>query len=187
MVKNRTPPASTLRNPVLRATKVHFFYVLAYAVFVLEYDAWKLITPEALLDRWSMVTVMLVVTTLCWYAARQKITNSNYYRAILSVIIILDIYVAAFTVFQGRGMASRGVALFAIPIITAALVSRAAIFATAALSVAGYSFAAVRYFALYPSEGYKVELYGDLSFYSASFFIFSALLWIIISKSNLEK
>ncbi len=182
MKKSKQPKTSPLRSPVLRATKVHFFYVLAVVVFIIEYDAWKLITHEALLQRWTMACFMLVVVTTCWYAARQQTTNDNYYKFIAGALIGLDILVASFSVYTQRGMSSRAVVLFAIPLIMAAIISRAAIFATAAFSVAAYSFAAVRYFALNPSEGYKIELYGDLTFYSAIFFILAALLWVFISK-----
>ena len=184
MKKPKTPKVSKFRLPILRATKVHFFFVGAYVLFILQYDAWKLITPESLLERWTMATVMLVVTTICWYAARSKTSSDAYYKTIAHALILLDVYVAGFSVFTQRGMASRAVMLFAIPIIIASLVSRATIFATAALSVAVYSFAAVRYFALNPSEGYKVELYADLSFYSAVFFIIAGLLWVVISRNT---
>lgn len=184
MKKQKQPEISTFRPSILRLTRLHFFYVLAYAVFILEYDAWKIITPHALSERWTVATIMLVVTTLCWYAARNRVSSDSYYKSIAFALISLDIFVAGFSVFSQRGMASRAVALFAIPIIIAALISRTAIFATAALSLAAYSFAAVRYFALNPSEGYKVELYGDLTFYSAIFFILAALLWVVISRSK---
>jgi hypothetical protein len=78
-------------------------------------------------------------------------------------------------------MASRGVALFALPIVVSAItLSRSAIFATASLSVGAYSYAAIKYFTDNPSEGYKVELYGDVLFYSASFFILAAVLWALV-------
>jgi hypothetical protein len=172
------------RSFTIRLTRVHFFYVAAYAGVVLLYDAWKLITYQSLLERWTMAVILLVVTTACWYAARQKVNSAAYYKYIVSTLILLDIYVAAFSVYTQRGMASRAVALFAIPIVISALVGRSALFATAAFSVAAYSFAAVRYFALNPSEGYKVELYGDLAFYSALFFVLAGLLWVVISRDK---
>lgn len=184
MKKQKPPQVSSFRPSILRLTRVHFFYVLAYAAFILEYDAWKIITPQALSQRWTMATVMLIVTTICWYLARNRVSSDSYYKSIAFALISLDIFVAGFSVFSQRGMASRAVALFAIPIIISALISRTAIFATAALSVAAYTYAAVHYFALNPSEGYKVELYGDLTFYSAIFFILAALLWVVISRSK---
>lgn len=183
-MKKSKNTVSKLRLSVLRATKVQFFYIAAFVLFILQYDAWKLITPQSLLQRWTMATVMLVISTLCWFAARNKVASDSYYKSIAYVLITLDIYVAGFSVFTQRGMSSRAVALFAIPIIIAALVNRTTIFATAGLCVAAYSFAAVRYFALNPSEGYKVELYADLSFYSAIFFIIAALMWVVISRNT---
>ncbi len=185
MAKFKLPKTSTLRSPVLRTTRAHFFYVLIFSAFVLQIDAWKLITPEASLQRWTMAIIMLVVTTTCWYAARQRKSTESYYQAIMFGLIALDIYVAGFLVFAGRGMASRGVALFAIPIVLSAIISRPAIFATAAFSLAAYWFAAIKYFNLYPSEGYRIELYADLSFYGAAFFVLAALLYIIRSRDKI--
>lgn len=184
MKKTKTPKISWLRSPTVRVTRAHFFYVIAYSGFVLEYDAWKLVTPKAALGRWTVAGVLMVVTTICWYLARQLKSADGYYQSILAALIAVDIYVASYTVFVGRGMASRGVALFAIPIIIAAVISRTAVFATAALSLAAYWFSAIRYFDLYPSEGYRVELYSDLTFYGATFFILAALLWIVMSRTK---
>ncbi|MCA9333245.1 hypothetical protein KDA00_05235 [Candidatus Saccharibacteria bacterium] len=184
LVTMKKTKVSSLRPSVLRVTRAHYFYVLAFAVFVLQYDAWKLVTYDAALQRWTVVIAMFVGTTICWFAARRKEHSNMYYQAILSGLIVLDIYVAAFSIYTGRGMASRGVALFAIPIILSSLISRSSIFATAAFSSAAYWYSAIRYFNLHPSEGYRVELYADLTFYSACFFIFAALLYIVTTKSK---
>ena len=170
-----------LQAAVLRVTRVHFFFVLAYAVSIVAFDSWNLIPPESLAKRWTMAAVLLAVNTVLWYAARARGQRELYYKLLTVVLVITDIYLAAFMVYAERGMASRGVALFAIPIvISAALLSRSAVYATAALCTAAYSLAAVRYFAAFPSEGYKIELYGVIAFYSAGFFILAALLGVIV-------
>jgi hypothetical protein len=183
--KKQKKEVSELRSSTLRVARAHFFYVLIYAAVVMMYDSWKLIPYEQSLQRWTVVVFMMFIGTGVWYASRYKTKNNNYYKAILMAIIALDIFVAAFSVYVGRGMASRGVALFAIPIVISALISRPAIFATAAFSVTAYWFAALRYFFLHPSEGYRIELYADLIFYSACFFIMAGMLYIVRTRSKI--
>jgi hypothetical protein len=170
-----------LQTNVVKVARTHFFFVLAYVLSIIAFDSWNLITPEALSQRWTLAAIMLVVSTVVWYAARARVSSGAYYQALVFGLVLLDIAVAAFTVYTERGMASRGVALFAVAITTSAtLISRSALYAAAALSTAAYSLAAVRYFTEFPSEGYKIELYGVIGFYSAIFFVLAALLWAII-------
>lgn len=169
-----------LQTNTVRIARLHFIFVFLYAASVIAYDAWKLITAEALLERWTVAVFMLIATTIVWFIARNTNLAAGTYKTTLYVLIAMDILVASYAVYSGRGMASRGVALFALPIIISAVtLSRSTIFATASLSVAAYSYAAIKYFTDHPSEGYKVELYGDVVFYSACFFILSAVLWTI--------
>jgi heme/copper-type cytochrome/quinol oxidase subunit 4 len=88
---------------------------------------------------------------------------------------------ASFNVYVQRGMASRAVALYAIPlVVSTVLMSRAALLTTAALCVAAYTTTAVSYFVLNFNEGYKIELYGEITSYSVYFVILAALLWVSI-------
>jgi hypothetical protein len=169
----------------IRIARMHFYYVFVYALAIVLYDAWKLITPQAVLARWTVSAIMLAVTAVVWYAARANVQNNLFYKALVYIFILLDIYVAAFTVYAERGMASRGVALFAIPlVVSAVLLSRRALFATAALCTAAYSFAAVRYFVVNFNEGYKIELYSVIAFYSAGFFVLAGFLSVLLRNLN---
>ncbi len=169
-----------LQTNTVRIARLHFVYVAVFMISIIAYDAWKLITTQSLMERWTVAVVMLVMTTALWFIARNTALKANIYQFVVLAFIAMDILVAAYAVYFGRGMASRGVALFAIPIVVSTvLLSRSALYATAALSAAGYSYAAIKYFTNYPSEGYKVELYGDLFFYGASFFILASLLWVV--------
>ncbi len=181
MSKMHKQTHSWLQINVLRIARVHFYFILAYVATIIIYEGWQLITPQAMLRRWTLAAIMLIVTTVVWYAARSVTKNELYYRVLAFTLIILDIYVAAFSVYAERGMASRGVALFAIPIaVSAMLYSRSALFATAALCSAAYSLAAVRYFVVNFNEGYRIELYSVIGFYGAGFFILASILWAVI-------
>lgn len=180
-MKSKRPQMSWLQTNTVRIARIHFLLVLVFSIFTILYDAWKLVTPTMLMQRWSVVVAMLIVTTSVWFVARNMTLISSAYKLLLIVLVMMDILFAGYTVYTGRGMASRGVALFAIPIIISAVsLSRSALFATATVSVGIYSYATIKYFTDHPSEGYKVELYGDLFFYSACFFLLAALLWAVV-------
>lgn len=177
--EDRLPPT------VVRIIKVHFFFALAYALNIIVSDSWNLIPPEALEQRWNIAAAMLVVIALLWYAARNITKRPQYYQYLIYVLILMDVAIASVTVYTQRGMSSRAVALFAIPIVVAsALLSRSALYATATLCTAGYALAAIRYFIANPSEGYKVELYGEVSFYCLIFFILAAVLSAVVHRAR---
>ncbi len=182
----KTGKINWLQLNVIRLSRVHFWFVAAYAASIIVYHATKLITPDAVLNRWTIVTIMLVVTTLVWYAARQGSKSGAYYTVLTYALILLDIFVAASIVYAERGMASRAVALFAVPIaVSAALLRPRAIYAVATLCIAVYSLTAVRYFVVNFNEGYMVELYSTIAFYSAGFFVLAGLLSVVVrSNSN---
>lgn len=177
-----------LQTNSVRVARMHFVYVAVFATSIIAYDAWKLITTQSLMERWTLAVTMLVLTTTLWFIARNTVFRANVYQLIIFAFIALDTVVAAYAVYFGRGMASRGVVLFAIPIaVSTVLLSRSALYATAAIAAAAYSYAALKYFTDNPSEGYKVELYGDLFFYSACFFILASLLWIVVRSVQTKR
>ena len=171
-----------LRNSVIRTTHWHFILVTFLMGQIILYDASKLITPEVVMQRWLVTTLLLATAAAVWFLARSKITNSTlFYMSLTFALIIVDIIVASFNVYTQRGMASRAVLLFAIPIIVSAiLMSRVALFTTALLCIAAYTATAVSYFVLNFNEGYKVELYGEIGFYSLTLLLFAGLLWVVI-------
>ena len=171
---------ASLQASVVRAARAHFIYVGVFAALIVVSDAWHLITPSVVLQRWTVAAIMLIVIASVWYAARGKSSSARYYHWLVCTLVVLDTLVASYVVFTTRGIASRGVALFAIPIITAAVLrSRVAPFAAAAFATAAYTTAGIAYFVVHPGEAYKVELYAELGFYSALFFVMAALLWTV--------
>lgn len=170
-----------LQTGLIRICRIHFVFVAVYAAYTIAADATHLITPEFVLQRWSMNAALLASIGVIWYLARNNVRSSNYYRLLLYVVILLDIAMATFNVYTQRGMAARAVMLFGIPIVVSALLlSRTALFLTAALSTAAYSLAAVKYFVDFFNEGYKAELYIEVGFYCAVFFILAAVLSVVI-------
>jgi hypothetical protein len=170
-----------LHAGVWRVSRLHFIYAIVLIAQTVIYDAWKLITPDAVLRRWYVTAGLLFVTTVVWYIARNKVQSANVCKLLVAALVLTDIAVASFNVYTQRGMASRAIMLYAIPlIVSAVLMSRSALFATAALSVVAYTTTAVAYFVLNFNEGYKIELYGEVGFYSVMLFLLASMLWIVV-------
>lgn len=174
-----------LKNGLVRVAKIQLVLVLAYVAQIIAFDSAKLITPEVVLQRWYAVAGLSAATVGVWYIARSKATTLNHYKLLTWSLIFADIAFAAFNVYTQRGMASRSVALFFIPIIiSAVLLSRSALFATASLCAIVYTTTAVAYFVNYFNEGYKIELYGEILFYSGLFFMTALLLWATLKTKR---
>lgn len=187
-IRNSKTHKSWLRSSLVKVALIHFVLVFAYIVQIMIYDAWKLINPDTVLLRWLMAAFLLFVTTGVWYLAHSRPLETNAYKTLTWALILADISMASFNVYTQRGMASRAVALYAIPIVVSAiLMSRVALLSTAALSIAAYTTTAVSYFVLNFNEGYKIELYGEISSYSVLFILLACLLWIIIRRSRIDQ
>lgn len=170
-----------LSNTTVGLARAHFLFVAVYVAVIIASDAWNLIVPEVVLQRWTLAAVMLSVSAVVWYAGRNKVRGQWFYTCLIFALVLMDIAVAAISVYMQRGMASRSVMLFAVPIaVAAALRSRAAIYATATVSSAAYTLAAVRYFVLHFNEGYKAELYTETLFYTGVFFVLATILWVAV-------
>jgi len=181
VAKTKNSGESEFRKGLQGICKVHFAFVLLLVGQIILYDTSHLIPPETVLDRWVLTAMLLAVTGAIWYFAKSHSGNLLYYKSFLATLILTDIGLASFMVYSTRGMASRAVFLYILPIVIAGLVlSRAALFATAILCIAAYSLTAIAYFTWNFNEGYKVELYGEVGFYSAMFLIVAGLLATIL-------
>lgn len=170
---------------VVRVARVHFFFLAVYALYIAVSDAWNLITPQGVLQRWTAAAAMLIVTTALWYTAKNFSNKEGFNKLLLLLFIVQDILFASFSVYTTRGMASRAVMLFMLPLVTAAFLrTRTALFATAAISTACYVLAAVKYYVTFPGEGYRAELYVEVAFYSAVMFVVASLLAALVRSSD---
>ncbi len=162
---------------VLHVVEVHFLLVLAYVLGIISFDAWNLITHESVAQRWTYAGVLAIFVTIIWFLLKRYTKSAQAVTSLAYLLIALDIAFAGFNVYAQRGMASKAVMLFAVPLIVAAqLKSKFTVLATGALCVIVYSIAAVRYFHLFYGEGYRVELYGEVGFFSAIILILALML-----------
>jgi len=176
---------NAIQHVAQRVTRTHFLFIGAYMASIVIFDSWNLISHEAVGRRWLAAGLLLAGNTILWYLAHNELTRGSAYKTIILGLILFDIIFIGFNVYWERGMASNMVALFAIPILSSALLkSRTTMLATATLCTAAYSTAAVKYFNDYYGEGFRVELYGTVAFYSAIFFVLVWLLLIFIRPSD---
>lgn len=176
-----------LQKNIIRLCRVHFVLVGGYAAYIIASDATNLITPQVVLQRWTLLAILLAGLSIIWHLARHKSKNTNFYRLLVYILITLDIALATFSIYTQRGMASRAVILFALPIIVSSvLLSRSALFMTASLSAAAYVLAAVKYFVDFFNEGYKAELYIEVGFYCVIFFVLANILSNFIKLKTRE-
>lgn len=173
-----------LQQNVIGMARLHFLLVGLFVLTIVLSDAWNLIPPSVVLQRWTIASILLGVTAIVWYAARNT-TSEILQKSFVWAFILVDVAVPTVLVFAQRGMASKAVMLYILPLLLAAVLrSRAALVATAALSLAAYSLAVVRYFVTSPGEGYKVELYTELLFYGGLLFVVAGMLWVLVQQKS---
>jgi hypothetical protein len=174
-----------LKQRIVRVSRMHFYFALIMAVQIVIYDSWRLIVPEVVLQRWVAVALLFTGATVVWLLARSPSKQVLFYQKLIGSLVVIDVALASFMVYQTRGMASRAVLLYIIPIMTAAVFrSRAGLIATAFLSIAAYTSTTIAYFTLNFNEGYTVELYGEVGFYSAMLVLVSVMLWSLLGSSK---
>jgi len=185
MKQNQNAQTNRLRNSLLRVSRLHFLYVAILTIQIIFYRTWHLIELDSVMQRFIATAILLSVTTIVWYFSSNRIRLLSVYKWLTALLIFTDIAIASFYVYTQRGMASRAVLLYVIPIIVSSiLLSRSALFATASLCIAAYVATTVIYFVVQFNEGYIIELYGEVGFYSAIFLILASLLWTSIRSKK---
>ncbi len=168
-----------------RVSKIHFAYVLAHFGLIISFDSWNLLTKDSINQRWTLIAGLFVLNIIVWFMARIQFQTNTWYKLSIFSLAIYDILIASMFVYWERGMASLSVSLFFVPIIiVAALRSQGLLVATALLSGAAYSTAAVRYFNDNYGEGFRVQLWGTVVFYS---FVFFVMAWLLIAVLHTPK
>ena len=179
---SKISPTPSTAKLIISVCRAHFAVVLLLAAQILLYYSWQLITPQAVLSRWVATSAFFAAVISIWYLAHHTTHQATIKKLVLA-LVTSDIALASYSVYTQRGMAARAVALYALPIIVAGiLASRSALLATAALCVAAYTTTTLSYFVINFNEGLKIELYGEVGFYSALFFVIAWLLWIMRTK-----
>lgn len=170
---------SKLELATLRVARTGFAFVGIYMATIIILDSWNLLTKEAVGRRWLAAGLLLIINGAVWYLARHK-ASASYYNSLVMTLVIAQILFASLNIYWERGMASIMAILFVVPILTAgALKKRTALLGAATFSAAGYSMAAVSYFFNNYGEGYRIQLWGQVFFFGALFFVIAWLAMIL--------
>ncbi len=181
MNKAEVSESNRMHLASLRTARLGFVFIAVYILSTAIYQAWRLLTPNALQTRWFVILAVMSINATLWWFSHKPRLRPSYYRGIIFLQIAMYIGIATYSIYAERGMASNAIILYAIPLIIVALeYSGRALAFTALVCSGAYAAAAIRYFNMFPSEGYKVELYGGIIFYSGILFVLAALLWVLI-------
>lgn len=162
-----------------RVTRTVYFFIALYMLSIVIFDSGNLITREAIVDRWTAATILLVINTFVWVVASQKASVSTRFIAVCILCVGLTIF-AGLTTYWERGMASTSTIFYVLPLLViATLKNRHAIIGTAILTIGAYAFASVRYFNDFFNEGYRIQLWGSILIMSASILTAAWLIMII--------
>ena len=175
----------SLQAKVKKICKISFGFSALFSLAIVLSDAWNLITPTIVLQRWIAIALFTVVTALIWYAVSYKSKSQLYYHLLTLAQMLVYVITITYVVYSQRGIASRAVALYAIPILLTAITKkRTMIYLTATICTVFYALASVRYFYANYGQAYKAELYVEVGFYCAIFFVVAALCSAITSAKR---
>jgi uncharacterized membrane protein YgdD (TMEM256/DUF423 family) len=169
---------------ITRITRTIYFFLGVYILTIVIFDSGNLITREAVINRWSIASLLLLINTLVWFTAVQN-WAVPFKKSLIPLLTLGLLVFAGLTTYWERGMASTSTILYVLPLLVIATSkNRHSLIATAVLAVATYSFAAVKYFNDYFNEGYRIQLWGNLVLIGGTLF---AATWLIMILAGLRK
>lgn len=185
MANKKTNESLRLQQASVNTAKLGFVFIGIYAFSTLIYRAWKLLTPDILHTRYTIILLLLAVNLTLWLFSRKPKLAPLYYQGIILLQIAMYIGIASYSIYSERGMASNSIILYVIPIVIIAMeYSAQALLLVTTICASSYALAAFEYFKKHPSEGYKVELYGGIVFYAAIMYLISALVWVLVRSKK---
>ena len=127
-----------------------------------------------------IVFVALGTNLLFWFL--DKIRGSNrFHRTLAIAILICDVLLISFFIFNKGGIESRSLLLYALPILTSALLfGRQGVYATAIASALSYDFVIlVNYFGWLHSPEQLTDLYKDAGYVATTIIFFNIIMIIL--------
>ncbi len=180
MAKKKTSGVNNSFN-LTRSTRTLYFFIVIYALSIVLFDAGNLITRDAVIQRWTLASVLLAVNTLVWFASSQSKSKPTQNTLLIYLLTITLVVFAGFTSYWERGMASTSTIFYVLPLLVVSTVhNRHALLATTVLSSGTYAFATVKYFNDFFNEGYRIQLWGQLFLYVGTIFASAWLIMILV-------
>jgi len=69
--KKKPSTSANIGLNLTRTTRTMYFLIVIYAMSIVLFDAGNLITREAVIQRWTLASVLLAVNTLVWFASHK--------------------------------------------------------------------------------------------------------------------
>ncbi len=185
MVKKKS--VASLQVDAIRITRTTFFAVALFMLVTALFDSGNLITRESVAQRWVAGTLLLFATLSVWFLVRtsESITRN---MTLLFALAVCEVIFAGFMIYWERGMASTSTLLLALPIITVGVMRRRVLLLLiTTLTAATYSLSAVKYFNDFFNEGYRIQLWGNVVFYSGLCFILAWMVLILVGLRHDSK
>jgi hypothetical protein len=155
---------------ITKLAKIQFSLVAVFAVYIIIFDSGNVLTREAVYHHWILEALLLAISSLFWVCTKKAPARVTF--VVLLVCIAMQLVLAGYSTYWERGMASMSTILYALPIASMALSgSRTYTVGTSLFAAAVYITACTKYFYDYFNEGYRVQLYGQLFFFSALFLL----------------
>lgn len=182
-MKKKTNNKDSVSLNITRVTRTIYFFIVGYMLSIIIFDSWNLLTREAIIDRWTIASMLLVANTFAWYVAVQK--NITLKKLAIPLLVLALLVFAGLTTYWERGMASTSTILYALPLLVIATAkNRHALQATAILAAGTYAFAAVKYFNDFFNEGFRIQLWGTILIVTVTIFTCS---WLIMNIAGLRR
>lgn len=170
----KTAPTPDRLLPML--SMVNFSFLAAFAAFIIIFDSGNIVTRQGIYYRWMFEGLLFVAFTLFWVVIKKVHSTAVVFTA-LATCVIVELALAGFMTYWERGMASTSTVLYLFPIISMALwKSRTYTIAVSLIASATYMMASTKYFYDMFNEGYRIQMYGEIFFYSAVFIIMGILI-----------
>jgi hypothetical protein len=182
MAKKQLQPNLSLL--LTRVTRTIYFFAFFFGLSIVIFDSGNLITREAVIQRWTLLTALLVINAIAWIVAATVARKSLKTLGIVLLSFSIVVFAGCITYWE-RGMASTSTLFFVLPLLVVAILkNRHALLATATLSAATYAFAAVKYFNDFFNEGYRIQLWGNIVLYCGTIFVCT---WLIMVITDIRK
>lgn len=171
---SKTNIKNILANPfgnISRLARYNFVFIAIFSIYIVIFDGGNVLTRQAVYYRWGFVALLMVANSILWVVSKKSISKSKIFWA-LALWVLATLSLAGFMTYSERGMASMSTVLYVLPIVAAAFYSSFTYtFAVSILCSAVYLLACTKYFYDFFNEGYRVQLYGEIFFYSGVFML----------------
>jgi len=149
-------------NQLVKFAHTSYFFCAIYVAYIVTADSGNLIPRDIIIQRWSGLTALILVTTIVWYVLHETKSKKKHVYAIIA-LALMQLILAGLTTYWERGMASTSTLMYALPLITIASLNAPRLLTASAIAAsATYALAIVVYFNAFFNEGFRIQLWSQM-------------------------